>query len=271
MHDDDCVTFLQWALPRLNLHWPGFRKVRRQVCKRLRRRSRELCISELGTYRDYVEAHPQEWEMIDKLCRVTISRFCRDRRVFDVLGSLVLPEVADQASARGDEVRCWSAGCASGEEVYSLQIIWEEMAKAKRPGTSLSIIGTDNDEAVLRRARHGRFERPTLREAQSSWLDEYFDREGNQYCIKPAIRQGISFEIQDIRKALPSGKFDIILCRNIAFTYFTGELQKAVLERIETRLRDGGFLVIGAHEKLPNATDRFHALTECSEILRYSI
>ncbi|MFB3131394.1 MAG: CheR family methyltransferase, partial [Rhodothermales bacterium] len=125
MKDTACVDFLQWALPKLHMRWPGFRKVRRQVCKRVRRRMRTLGLDHTEAYRAYLEAHPDEWDVLDAMCRITISRFYRDRGVFDLLRATLLPQRAQRAT---DEttLRCWSAGCASGEEVYTLKILWLE-------------------------------------------------------------------------------------------------------------------------------------------------
>ena len=77
MKDSDCVDFLQWALPRLGLRWPGFRKVRKQVCKRVDRRLRELGVPDAKTYRDFLEKHREEWSVLDSFCRIPISRFYR--------------------------------------------------------------------------------------------------------------------------------------------------------------------------------------------------
>ena len=117
MRDADCVRFLQWALPRLRLRWAGFRKVRKQVCKRIARRLGQLELPDLAAYVSLLSRRPEEWEHLDGLCRVTISRFYRDRAVFDCLGNEVLPELAAQARARGQRaLRAWSAGCASGQK-----------------------------------------------------------------------------------------------------------------------------------------------------------
>lgn len=114
MKDSDCVSFLQWALPRLGFRWPGFRKVRRQVCKRIDRRIGKLKLPGPAAYREYLEQVASEWDVLDQFCRISISRFYRDRRVFDHLRDTVLPELADAAMASGESVlRCWSAGCAS--------------------------------------------------------------------------------------------------------------------------------------------------------------
>jgi chemotaxis protein methyltransferase CheR len=92
--DRDCTAFLQWALPQRDLRWPGFRKVRRQVCKRLKRRIRELGLGDLAAYRSRLEADPAEWRAFDECCHITISRFFRDRGVFEVLRTYVLPDIA---------------------------------------------------------------------------------------------------------------------------------------------------------------------------------
>jgi hypothetical protein len=101
MSDTDCVQFLQWALPRLRMRWPGFRKVRRQVCRRIERRTHELGLPDLVAYHRYLESQPAEWTILDSLCHVTISRFCRDRQTFVSLERKVLPVLADGALAAG--------------------------------------------------------------------------------------------------------------------------------------------------------------------------
>ena len=114
MNDRDCVDLLQWALPRLRLRWAGFRKVRRQVCRRIRRRLRELDLTVMGAYRTYLEAHPEEWSHLDRLCRISISRFYRDRGVFDRLAEEVIPRLVETVLRRGQrELGCWSAGWMS--------------------------------------------------------------------------------------------------------------------------------------------------------------
>lgn len=120
MRDLDCVAFLQWALPQLRLRWVGFRKVRAQVCKRIDRRCRELGLPDGVAYRDYLVTHPTEWPIMASLCRISISRFYRDRAVFDQLAQVVLPVLASGET----ELRCWSLGYASGEEAYTLNLIW---------------------------------------------------------------------------------------------------------------------------------------------------
>ena len=102
MKDEACICFLQWALPQLHMRWPGFKKVRGQVCKRLARRLDELKLDDLKSYRMYLEDNPLEWHILDSLCRITISRFYRDKGIYDSLRSQVLPELIERSVRQGD-------------------------------------------------------------------------------------------------------------------------------------------------------------------------
>ncbi len=252
MRDDDCIAFLQWCLPRLGMRWPGFRRVRRQVCKRLARRLRALGLRDLAAYRRRLQAEPGEWPMLDGLCRITISRFYRDQGVFRHLEGNVLPDLARRARARGDDrLRCWCAGCASGEEAYTLAILWRLGPASEFPGLALETVATDADAAVLGRARAGVFAAASLKDLPGGWRAAAFDKIGGGYAVRPAFRPGIAFRLQDIRRRRPAGCFDLVLCRNLAFTYFDEAVQRRILGAIAARLRPGGVLVVGAHERLP--------------------
>ena len=185
MNDPELVAFLQWALPRLGQRWRGYRKVRARVRKKLNERLRELGLPEIAAYRERLEAHPQEWAVLDALCRITISRFHRDRGVFDHLRRVVLPGLAQGASERGAEViRCWSAGCASGEEPYTLRILWERGLPAERARVPLRIVATDIDARLLERAREGRYPASSLEELPRELLETAFVREGEQFRVR---------------------------------------------------------------------------------------
>ena len=253
MTDRECVELLQWAAPRLRLRWEGFRRVRGQVCKRLGRRLKALGLQGAAAYRARLEADPAEWEVLDALCRVTISRFYRDHRVFDVLREELLPALLRDARARGEDVlRVWSAGCASGEEPYTVAVLFRFGLAPAFPGMRLELLATDADEALLERARRGCYPPGTLRELPAEWAARAFTltAEGEQ-CLTPELRGVPTFRTQDLRAELPEGPFHLVLCRNVAFTYFAPPLQREVLARLMERLVPGGLLVIGAHESLP--------------------
>ncbi len=270
MDDYDCTAFLQWALPQRDLRWPGFRKVRRQVCKRLKRRILELGLDDLAAYRRRLDADPAEWRAFDECCHITISRFFRDRGVFEVLRKRVLPEIATRVAHEKRAARIWSAGCASGEEPYTLKIIWDREVARAIPGAPVSIVATDVDETVLARARRGCFQPTCLRELPPYLLEEAFERAGSLYCVKPQHREGVEFLHQDVRSEAPALLFDLILCRYVAFTYFAEPLQQRVLLRIVDRLAPHGYLVIGTHEQLPSVEPALQSLTGAPQIFRRS-
>jgi len=269
MTDADCVALLRWALPRLRLRWAGYRRVRRQVCKRIARRLEELGLDGPLAYRERLESDPAEWTRLDACCRITISRFCRDRAVFEQLGSDLLPELARAAVARGSlRLRAWSAGCASGEEPYSLNLLWRLQAGRVCAPVGLQVTATDADEALLERARTAIFPSSALRELPAEWRGAAFERCGEQYRLLPEFRMGVEFLRQDIRQEQPPPPFDLILCRNGVFTYFEPTLQRQLSERIAEQLGAGGILVLGTHESLPDIPPCLGMVAGGSGILR---
>src|SRR4030067_1244567 len=126
MQDRECVGLLQWALPRLQRPWAGFRKVRKQVGQRAERRRRALALPDIDAYRDYLETHAEEWPALDDLCAITISCFYRETAMWEALTTEVLPELARRAVARGAHAgQAASLGCASGEEPDTPPLAWQ--------------------------------------------------------------------------------------------------------------------------------------------------
>jgi chemotaxis protein methyltransferase CheR len=252
MQDSECVAFLEWALPHLGLRWRGFRRVRGQVCKRLGRRLRALGIATLADYRVHLATHADEWRALDRLCRVTISRFYRDRAVFDELAGSVLPLLAGRALDDGGGVlRCWSAGCASGEEAYTLAAVVALRLRPRFPALRLRLVATDVDAALLARARRGRYAPGSLKELPADLRAGALVRVDGDYEVRPELRDGVEFRCEDIREHQPDEPFHLVLCRNLVFTYFDEALQRRLLPRLCERIVPGGFLVLGSHESLP--------------------
>jgi chemotaxis protein methyltransferase CheR len=262
MPDDARVDFLKWCLPRLRLRWPGYRKVRGLVGKRLNRRLAELGLADLSAYRTFLMREPAEWARLDAMCCIPISRFYRDRGVFDAIGQQLLPEAAAAVSARGDNaVKCWSAGCASGEEPYTLVMVWRFCVAESWPMLALTILATDADDIMIKRAQAPCYAQSSLKDLPPQWLEQAFTRRGPLFCLREEFREGIQFELQDIRRSAPDGPFDLILCRNLAFTYFDDELQRRISDDLRKRLYPGGVLVLGMHEALPGEASGFERIS----------
>lgn len=252
MSDADCVALLKWAIPRLGRRWDGYRNVRGQVCKRVRRRATELGLPDLTAYRARLEADPAEWSVLDALCGVTISRFYRDRAIWDALGAEVIPRLAEAALTAGEELRCWSIGCASGEEPYTLSILWELGFMDRYPGVRLRILATDVDAQVLERAKRARYESASLRELPARWQTEAFEARDGSFVLRERFRVAVELRREDLRCAAPAETFRLILCRNVAFTYFDPTKQREALAHLVAHLAEDGALVLGANERLPS-------------------
>lgn len=235
-------------LDRLGYRLAGFRRVRRRVLRRIERRIRELGLPDLEAYRRFLDGAADgpasaageppsagtsvgEWAHLDALLNITISKFYRDRALFDYLRREVLPRTR----------RCWSAGCASGEEPYTVALL--------APG--VRILATDRDPVVLERARRGLYRSSSLRDLPHEDRARAFDEAGGLFRLRDEYRGGVELRHMDLRREMPDGPFDLVLCRYLAFTYFNEALQRRVLADIHARLAPGGLLAIGRHEVLP--------------------
>lgn len=253
MTDQELVTFLKWCLPQMDLRWTGFRKVRRTLRKRLSRRIRDLHLADLAAYRRRLQNEPAEWPVLDEICRIPISRFYRDRHIYDMMSSRILPDCAAEArSCARSNIRILSAGCASGEEPYSLSLIWHTRLAGRYPQCRLDILATDIDDHMLRRADAACYSHGALKDLPPDLAAEGFRISDASYCLRPRFRDGVRFEQLDLRRSVPGGPFDVILCRNSVFTYFSAEMQAETLARLDAVLRPGGYLVLGSHEALPD-------------------
>ena len=245
----DFETFLAEALPFFGLSPSAL--LRRNIRRRVMKRMESQGIHDFRAYLSLLRRDLSEREALRPLLTVTISRFFRNRRVFETLSRQVLPPLA----AKGQPVRAWSAGCASGEEAFTLRILWEELPG---PKPSLFLLATDVDESCLPRAREGRYPESSLREVPRSTAERYFRRDEGEYRLREVVVRSVEFRRHDLlRNSLP-GNFDLVLCRNTAFTYFDAPRRITVLEAIASVLPPGGILVIGRTEKLPRqAADWF--------------
>ena len=223
----------------------------------------EISITSLGGYREHLINNPGEWNYLRHCCRVTISRFYRDRAVFNALRWKVIPDL-HKHDPKTHTLLAWSCGCASGEEPYTLCMISEQLGRGRLP---LEIVATDVDQKLLERAEAGFFGASSLRELPSVWKDRYFDLQEDQYQIAGRLKTPITWLQQDVLEKMPKGPFDLVLCRYLVFTYFDLDLQAEVLSQIASSMKPGGALVLGQMEELP-PTEDFAPRIESLKIFR---
>ncbi len=239
--------FLKEIAPLLGLQWRPFQ--RRGIKRKVERRIYELGFSCFDEYHLKVRQDPDEKGSLSKILTVTLSRFFRDQEVFDTLGHSIFPPIL-QNKAEG-ELNIWSVGCASGEEPYSLSLLWNQQFKKDYPEVRLFVLATDIDEKMLRRAKEGRYKKSSLREMPMKILQEYFNEEDGLFVLHPSIKGSVEFKRHDILTEEPFLGMDLIFCRNLVFTYFSKESQIKVLAKLFRSLKETGYLVIGKDEALP--------------------
>ncbi|MFQ5895986.1 MAG: CheR family methyltransferase [Nitrospinota bacterium] len=241
----DFPAFLQQALPGVGLRPQPLR--RKAIRRRLARRMRELGVRSYSDYARLLEEQPPERERLRKLLTLSVSRFFRNRPVWDALRERVLPALLESLSP-GESLRVLSAGCASGEEAYSLSLLWlarfEERAK-------LLLLASDLEEEYLRRARKGVYRASSLREVPRPWVESFFERGGEGFRVPERARSLVRFLRADLLSPLPFRKpFHLVLCRNTAFTYFAQESRSRALAHLAEGLAPGGALLVGRKERL---------------------
>lgn len=215
------------------------------VLRRLRRRMRVLGEADPDGYLGRLLASPAETRTLADELLITVSGFFRDPSIWRELERRVLPGLLDRARARGC-FRVWSAGCASGEEVYSVAMT---ILDAVRPGEDLrvEILATDLHEGALRRAAAGRYRADIADSMSADRLAGYFRSEETGFRVASALRPAITFRRHDLVHDPAPRPFDLILCRNVLI-YLQRGAQRAVVRRLHEALVSGGVLMLGRSE-----------------------
>jgi chemotaxis protein methyltransferase CheR len=239
--------FLKEIAPLLGLQWRPFK--RKGIKRKIERRMTEIGVLNFEEYSVRIREDPGEQRNLSQILTVTISRFFRDKEVFQAIGQSILPVLVKEEDK--EELRIWSIGCASGEEPYSLLLLWKEKFENAWPWIRFSIVATDIDERMLARAKEGKFKKSSLKEVPEGIARKFFNIKSDFYLLDGAIREGIEFKKHDLLREEPFLETDMVFCRNLAFTYFSKESQIDVLKKIATSLRGRGYLVIGKDESLP--------------------
>ncbi len=227
----------------------------------LRRIDRRLQLNRSVDLDEYVEQlrnDPQERNSLYKDLLIGVTRFFRDPDLFERLKVEVIPELLAKVSP-SDEIRAWVAGCATGEEAYSLAILFHEALDAANRPLNVKIFATDVHRASLEFASTGLYEEAALTEVSSERLDRYFAKQAAKYQVSQELRKMIVFAPHNIIKDAPFTKLDLISCRNLLI-YLQTSAQKKALSLFHFGLKTGGVLVLGPSESPGEISDEFETL-----------
>ena len=212
--------------------------------RRLEIRLRATKSKTYSDYCRYLRANSQECDLLLNDLTINYSLFFRDSDVFLFLEQKIFPELLSSKN-----VRVWSAGCATGEEPYSLAVLANECRNRYAKDSQVIIYASDVDRDALAKAAKGEYDLKSLQNVEQSLIDKYFVREGELFRVKDSVKQSVRFERHDLMTSPIHQNLDLILCRNVMI-YFSRESQQKIHMHFYDSLKDGGYLVIGKTEML---------------------
>ena len=236
--------------------------------RRIERRMGVHQIDRIATYVRFLQENPQELELLFREFLIGVTNFFRDPAAWERLRDAALPPLLEH-SPTGRVLRAWVPGCSTGEEAYSLAMIFREAIEKCRPAGrfSLQIFATDIDSDAIDRARQGHYPGDIVADVTPERLARFFVATDDGFQVSKEIREMVVFAPQNLIQDPPFTKLDLLLCRNLLI-YFGAELQKKLLPLFHYSLAPGGVLFLGNSEALGSASDLFAPLDARSRIFR---
>jgi two-component system CheB/CheR fusion protein len=235
----------------------------------LRRIARRMQVARADNLKEYYEALRGSTDEAQALLAdllISVTTFFRDAAAFDALKAQALPELFEERDA-ADAIRVWVAGCATGEEAYTIIMLLLEEASRHDMRPSLQVFGSDLDANALATAREGWYSAAIEADVSKDRLRRFFVREGNGYRVRPELRDVVLFAVHDLLKDPPFSRVDLISCRNLLI-YLDRDLQDQVCSTFHYALKPGGFLLLGASETADNPPGLFRTVDRNARICR---
>jgi two-component system CheB/CheR fusion protein len=239
---------------------------RSSLARRIRKRMQEAGAVDYEDYRDRLESNSEEFGHLFNTILINVTGFFRDAETWEYLQREIMPELLANVD-QSREIRVWSAGCASGEEAYSLAIAFSETLGIEESTKRVKIYGTDVDDEALRDARIGIYSAKALEGLPAEMRSKYFEQNGIQFAFRPDLRRRVIFGRHDITRDAPISRLDLLVCRN-TLMYFNVETQAQVIDRFHFALYEGGHLFLGKAEMLLSDGERFEVASMRQRIFR---
>jgi len=218
------------------------------ILRRIGRRMAVTHNASIREYTDYLRTHPEEVKELVRAFLIHVTGFFRDPEAFEFLRSLVIPELIDRARGNGRILRLWSAGCATGEEAYSLALLIADALGSEFSEWSVKVFATDLAEDAINFARRGLYPENVLSELPLDYRARFFEPVDHGYRVSKTLRQVVIFGQQDISRGVPFPRIDLVACRNLLI-YLKPDMQQVVLDLFAYSLhQSSGFLFLGKAE-----------------------
>jgi two-component system, chemotaxis family, CheB/CheR fusion protein len=218
------------------------------LARRIQRRMMTVGVATFGEYREYLEEHPDEFIQLFNTVLINVTNFFRDEAAWQFISEQVVPKLLEE-KRRFDPIRVWSAGCASGEEAYTLAMVLAEALGMEAFRSRVKIYATDIDENALAAARQGIYESKQVESVPAALLERYFDKTNGSYSFNRDLRRSVIFGKHDLLQDAPISRVDLLACRN-TLMYFNAPAQARILARLHFALTEGGYLFLGRAETL---------------------
>ncbi len=238
---------------RLGRNFSGYKAG--TLMRRIQRRMHVLQTDEVAEYINQLRQLPHEAEELFRELLISVTRFFRDQAAFAELEATIIPTIFHDP-AREDPVRVWIAGCATGEEAYSIAILLKEGLARSDARRKLQVFATDVDDRAITVARAGLYPDTIAADVTPERLARYFVREGGGFRVAKDIRELCLFSTHDVIKDPPFSRLDLICCRNLLI-YFEPPLQQRVISTFHYAIRPGGHLFLGPSESVVSQADLF--------------
>ncbi len=237
----------------------------------LRRRiERRMAMAVIGTNERYLEilrSNTSELDLLAKDLLINVTSFFRDPKVFDFLAEKVVPDLV-RSQVPDHPLRIWIAGCSTGEETYSLAMLFREQITAMKSHVKLQVFASDVDPDAVAAAREGLYPESIEADVSAARLARFFTKEDRGYRVLPELRAIVVFTVQDLLADPPFSRLDLVSCRNLLI-YLRPEAQAKVISLFHFALREGGILLLGSSETAGNLDGRFEMISRSERLYRH--
>jgi two-component system CheB/CheR fusion protein len=244
--DERFEALLEYLQRSRGFDFTGYK--RPSLMRRVNRRMQLVGLEDFGDYQDYLEVHPEEFIQLFNTILINVTAFFRDSTAWDYLSREIIPNILAGKKA-GEPVRAWSAGCASGEEAYTLAMVLAEALGMDTFRQQVKVYATDVDEEALTQARQASYPLRAVQAIPTELREKYLDPVGNRYVFRPDLRRAVIFGRHDLVQDAPISRLDLLVCRNVLM-YFNTETQTRLLARFHFALKDNSGLFLGKAELL---------------------
>jgi two-component system CheB/CheR fusion protein len=254
--DPELESLLKYIREERGFDFTGYK--RSSLVRRITRRMQDVRLDSFAAYRDYLEQHQDEFVVLFNTILINVTSFFRDDVAWDFLEAEIIPKILERKS-KGAPIRIWSTGCASGEEAFTLAMVFAEALGDVGFRRGVKIYATDIDEDALTQGRHARYPVKSVESVPEELREKYFERQNSDFVFRTDLRRSVIFGRHDLLQDPPISKIDLLASRN-TLMYFNNEAQNHILRQFHFALLEDGFLFLGKSETIANRSELFKAV-----------